>query len=639
MQFYGIAFTIASYKKTHLMKHIIILTLILVLPICGRAQNEKMFNTELEEVTVYLEGALITRIGEINISSGKSTIIAKDLSPQIDEQSIQVKGYGDFKILSVNKRIDYSEELRKPEKVKLLNEQIEKIEAQVKSKNSRLDILAEKRSLLNENKKLGGQNSGVSLIQLQQAIQFYDKELSFISEEEIKLENEINELEQRIEKLNKDLANRLNEKYLPSGQVIIKVDAQAATNAKFEINYLITNAGWYPKYDVRVEDITQKMSLTYKAQVYQNSGINWKDVNLRLSNGNPNKSGVVPELETWYLNYVRNTIYRPNYGRNRDNKLNGVVVDSETGKALPGVNVLIIGSTIGTITDLQGRFELTIPQNASHLRFSFIGMKPKVAPINDTYLRVEMEPDVQQLSEVVVTGYAKKALQGKVAGVSISKNEDREANSISTSVRTNQTTVDFEVEEPYSLSSGGEAINVELKTYNIDAQYSYYAVPKIDDDAFLVAEVTKWDQFSLLEGEANLYFEDRYVGRSILNPESFEDTLNISLGRDKSIVIRREKIQDFTKRQVIGGNKVESRAYKISVSNQKQVEIKLNVYDQIPVAAINAIDVEATQLSKGNLNEATGEVHWELKFPPQSQQELKIGYEVKYSKHENVRLE
>ena len=59
------------------------------------------------------------------------------------------------------------------------------------------------------------------------------------------------------------------------------------------------------------------------------------------------------------------------------------------------------------------------------------------------------------------------------------------------------------------------------------------------------------------------------------------------------------------------------------MSNQKQVEIKLNVYDQIPVAAINAIDVEATQLSKGNLNEATGEVHWELKFPPQSQQELK----------------
>ena len=136
-----------------------------------------------------------------------------------------------------------------------------------------------------------------------------------------------------------------------------------------------------------------------------------------------------------------------------------------------------------------------------------------------------------------------------------------------------------------------------------------------------------------------MYFEDGYVGRSILDAKTLTDTLNISLGRDKNIVIGRTKVDEFSKRRTIGSNKIESRGFKIIVRNKKSQPIKLTLYDQIPVAAISDIIVTPTQLSKGRLDDQTGEVAWELDLNPQQNIELKLEYEVKYPKKEKLILE
>ena len=241
-----------------------------------------------------------------------------------------------------------------------------------------------------------------------------------------------------------------------------------------------------------------------------------------------------------------------------------------------------------------------------------------------------------QLSETVIT-----SLQGRTSGVRIrgANSIKQEADVITTSTIENQTTVEFEVEKPYSIKSNGEKLTVDLNSYEIKAAYEYYAVPKLDKDAFLIARIVDWDQYNLLEGEANLYFEDGYVGRSILDAKTLTDTLNISLGRDKNIVIGRTKVDEFSKRRTIGSNKIESRGFKIIVRNKKSQPIKLTLYDQIPVAAISDIIVTPTQLSKGRLDDQTGEVAWELDLNPQQNIELKLEYEVKYPKKEKLILE
>ncbi len=69
----------------------------------------------------------------------------------------------------------------------------------------------------------------------------------------------------------------------------------------------------------------------------------------------------------------------------------------------------------------------------------------------------------------------------------------------------------------YSVKSDSKNHVVELTTYDVPAFYEYYCVPKVDKDAFLLGYITNWEQYNLLEGEANIFFEDTYIGKSILD--------------------------------------------------------------------------------------------------------------------------
>jgi len=103
--------------------------------------------------------------------------------------------------------------------------------------------------------------------------------------------------------------------------------------------------------------------------------------------------------------------------------ISGVVLD-ENGEGLPGATVLVKGSTIGTSTDSDGRYSLTLPQNAERLVFSFIGYATEEVGINGrSTLSLALAPDTQALQEMVVTGYASKAKRSLNANAA----EDRQA--------------------------------------------------------------------------------------------------------------------------------------------------------------------------------------------------------------------
>ncbi|MEN1784831.1 MAG: DUF4139 domain-containing protein [Bacteroidota bacterium] len=499
--------------------------------------------------------------------------------------------------------------------------------------------------MLDENKNLGGVSSGASLTQIKQAIEFYDRELSSIKSEEISTNLKIQELKKEQTQIQQEISKVQGDEELPTGEIEIRIESNIKNKGEFKITYLVANTGWYPKYDIRVASVDQPLELKYKADVFQNTGIDWEDVKLKLSNGNPYQSGVIPQLNTWYLNYARNTVLnRSTYGviSNSVRNVSGKVLD-ENGEPLPGAAINVKGTTVGTVTDFDGSYSLTLPNGATHLKFTYIGFVAQELPITSQYISVRLEPDEVALDEVVVVGYGStsKRLQRKAAGVSIrgSSSIKKEAEVTTTTTIENQTTVEFEVDEPYSIKASGEKLTVDLNSFEIETSYEYFAVPKLDKDAFLVARIINWDQYNLLEGEANLYFEEAYVGRSILDARSLNDTLDISLGRDKSIVIGREKVNEFSKRKMIGSNKVESRGYKIIARNKKSQNIRLTLFDQIPVAAINNITVSAIELSSGKLTENTGEVAWEFELQPQQQKNLNLSYEVKYPKNEKVNLE
>ncbi|KPQ15136.1 MAG: hypothetical protein HLUCCX10_09595 [Algoriphagus marincola HL-49] len=604
----------------------------------GYAQNspEKALNSSIQEVTVFLQGAQIFEKASGSIPAGESVVVIKGLSPYLKEQSLQVKGLGNFTIQAVNKRMDFLQEKDYSKEVEALKKQIDAIEAQQEQDKARLEVLNEKSNLLQANKNLGGRDAGPSITELQQAIALFERELTGIKKEEISIDTKIKKQDGEIRKLRSQIQTYQEPEEEARSEIRIRVKAPNAGTATFEFNYLVDNASWYPKYDIRVNSVGEPIQIDYKAEVSQNTGVDWKNVKLRFSNGNPNQSGIAPELPKWELNYARLTRRMDMSLPRLPGTISGVVLD-ENGEGLPGATVLVKGSTIGTSTDSDGRYSLTLPQNAERLVFSFIGYATEEVGINGrSTLSLALAPDTQALQEMVVTGYASKAKRSLNANAA----EDRQAASpIITSFIENQTTVEIEVAEPYSIASNGEKSRVELKNYEIPAQYQYKAIPKLENDAFLIAQLSDWSQYSLLEGESNLYFEQGFVGRSILNTGALEDTLSISMGRDRSILINREKVSEFSQKRTIGSNVTESRGYAITIRNNKSQPISILVQDQIPVSVNSDISVDATELSKGKLDPETGIVSWELQIPPGQQEVLNLRYEVKYPKREKVILD
>lgn len=608
-----------------------------LLPSSAQELKENTLKTAIKEATVFLSGAQITENGQFQLNKGTTLLVVSGLSPYLDANSLRVKGEGNFTVLSINTRKNYLAKTPQSEKMDSLTAALDEVENLLAETSARFDVLNEKRSLLNQNKDMS-RNQNISLVQLKSAMDFFDAEVTKIKKEELALQKQQKTLKESRESLLKQITTLKSKAETPTSEAVIKVEAPERTAAAFTLTYLVKNAGWYPKYDIRLEELGKPLNLRYKAEVYQNTGIDWNNVKLTFSNGVPNQSSIRPELETWRLNYARNTIFK-SLSAITNGVVSGTVYDTQ-GEPLPGANVIVQGTTIGTQTDFDGRFSLTLPTGATQLAVSYVGFLSQVVPLTSDEINVRLQEDINALEEVVALGYGvsdkkdSRALAGKVKGVQIN-----EAQTPITEFREAQTTVEITVEKPYSIKSGGEKISVDLKAFEIPAEYRYVAVPKLDKDAFLMARITNWNQYSLLEGEANLYFEKGFVGRTILNANALNDTLEVSLGRDRSIVIEREKIDEFSKKRTLGANKIETRGIKIVVRNNKKNPVRLVVYDQLPVSVVSDISVTPGNLSGGQFQADIGLLEWTLNLTPGQQNALQFDYEVKYPKRERVILD
>ncbi|MAL15272.1 MAG: hypothetical protein CL554_17835 [Algoriphagus sp.] len=602
---------------------------------------EKKIESQIQEVTLFLNGAQVFEKAQTSIPAGESIIIIKGLSPYLEEKSIQVKAFGNLTIQAVNKRMDFLSEKDQSETVQKLQAEINKLDISMQQDALRLEVLKEKISLLDANKNLRGNQGGPTAAEFRQALELYDTELMKIKTEQMNLDQKRAEKRVQIRQLENQIRSIQESKQESKSEIRVRVKAPSAGNAQLEFNYLVANAGWYPKYDVRVKNVNSPMAINYKAEGYQNTGADWNQVKLRFSNGNPNQRGVAPQIDRWDLNYARLTVFQPRNTQPFNGTISGVVVSASDGQPIPGVSVLVKGSTVGTSTDLDGRYSLTIPPRAGSLLFSFVGFQSQEVPItNKSTINVSLIEEMMALEEVVVAGYQasqKKEMTGN--SIKIRGNSTLSASPLQTTFQENQTTVEITVNEPYTIKTNGERTLVDLKNYDIPATYQYKVIPKLDKDVFLIAQLADWSQYSFLEGESNLYFEDGFVGRSILNAGALEDTLAISMGRDRSIVVQREKVESFTKKRTIGSNVTESRGYEITLRNNKSQAISIEVKDQIPVSVNSNISVSAIELSGGKLDSDTGIITWQITVPPGSQQKLGFQYEVKYPKNEKVILD
>jgi uncharacterized protein (TIGR02231 family) len=149
--------------------------------------------------------------------------------------------------------------------------------------------------------------------------------------------------------------------------------------------------------------------------------------------------------------------------------------------------------------------------------------------------------------------------------------------------------------------------------------------------------MANWEDLNLLAGKGNVYFENNFIGTTRINPDTFDDTLTVSLGRDESIVVERNKVQDFEERNFFGNKVREKNSWEISIRNTKDEPIDIMVKDQIPVSRNESIKVESLRLSGGKLNKETGIITWMLTLPPSTTETVRFDYQVEYPSGQQIR--
>jgi uncharacterized protein (TIGR02231 family) len=194
---------------------------------------------------------------------------------------------------------------------------------------------------------------------------------------------------------------------------------------------------------------------------------------------------------------------------------------------------------------------------------------------------------------------------------------------------------EFIVNAPYSIPSDNAPHSVDLNVLSLPADYIYQAVPKLDKDVFVTARVAANDVVNNLQGEANVYFDGTFTGNTYINSTA-EDTLTLSLGRDKRIQIERKKLKEFSSKSFFGSTKTESNTWEITIRNTRKEPVKIFLEDQVPVSTDKEIEVKITDAGNANIEDASGKLKWTFNIPAEQTQTAKFSFEVKYPKDKKI---
>lgn len=541
------------------------------------ATEKEIVKSTLTEVTVYSQGAQLHHKANFNVKIGVTEIIVEGISPFIDARSIQVKATGNVVILDSKFSTYYPQPtavsvdgipLKIKKDIKLLEDSLKIMAFDIQEIQDEIDVLNATKNILTNNGVIRGQGKvNDSLNLLKQAVDYYSLKMVELNKKLLALNKKKQE---RMEKKRgmddrfqayRNYENNGNynpqENSKPIPRVTITVSSKELVTGKLNLSYVVSNAGWTPYYDLRSEASTGKLNLTYKAQVYQNTGLDWNDVKLNISTNNPRANKTKPELNPWYIDY---TAYRQ-------------------------------------VTQKKTKMEYlsepnAIPQAAFNQGFTFSEDLEKNAMTADQF----------------------------------------------TTVVHHLIAAEFKIDLPYNIKSNNEQHMVLIKQTELDTKFKYYSVPKLDPGVYLVAQMTKLDDLQLVPAKANIYFDGSYIGETYIDPTTMDDTLNLSLGKDPNIVVKRTLLKKDCKEKIIGEKKERTFAYQFEVLNLKSTAIELVIQDQLPITQNADITIESTELSRGKLDETSGLVEWSMNLKGKETKKFDFNFKIKHAKDKIINI-
>ncbi len=608
----------------------------------------------INKVTVFTNGAQVERSKSVVLVPGEQVVTFTGFSPYMDKKSLQVKTKGHLTILGVSERTAHPDSAAQVKRLRAAEDDVKAVERRIQQTKDEQEMLTAQLDLVKTNCSVAGRTVATPLANIKELNAYYAQQVLSVKKRSQELEEQLQNLNEEL-KRRQDTCDSIAKLKLKSvTEIDVKVDAKQAGRAVFDITYYVKNAGWFPSYDVRSNSINEPLQLSYKANIYQNTKEEWKNVPVTLSSANPNRSNVAPQLKTYWLDYG---LSAPTYNIDNDgsNVVSGKIVSADDGDPMIGATVIVKGTNLGTVSDIDGNYSIVLPQNSRKLTFSYVGYVSQTHTVEPgSTLNIRLKEDQASLQEVVVVGYgvSKKGRRSnskgevlkakeripEAAGVAVEE-ELNESEVIAVNQQQAQFGYEFDIKQLLTLPDGGKTTTTEIARHQLPASYEYRGIPKIDKESFLVADATDWQKLNLMEGEANVYFDNSFVGKSILDPNVSSDTLHFSMGRDQSIRVQRTKVSESSTRRFFGSNQEQTLKWRISVKNNRKESVNITVFDQAPISRNTSIEVIMDELSDGQFDKKTGIIKWPLQLKPGEQRDLILQYKVKYPKNRRLTIE
>ena len=576
--------------------------------------NEKEILADINKVTVFIEGAQIVSEANVSLQQGQMILKFIKLSPYIRKESIRIDGDGSFTILNVLHQNDYINELEKNNEIAALRNKIEDFQYKIEDEETLIKIIGDKLDFLKANMEITGKEQAINPEIFNSLISIYGNNIETLSLDLQKKQRLINEYKKEIVKLNNQLNSLSSKTELPSGTIIVTIDSKQTKNARISLSYIVDNVGWYPSYDIRFLGVDKPLTFAFKANIRQKTGIDWKNVQVILSTTKTNISAKIPELVPFYLQF-----YYPQINQVLQGKVSGLQYGDSLGS--PGASPEI---RIRGISSLNNSNPLYVVDGVPQTDIS--------------YLNANDVENIQVLKDASAASvYGSRASNGVIL---ITTKQNRDKSSIPIAITSKQEiSNEYIIDALQTILTTNKTTTITFREIKVNAKFEYQSVPKLSENVFLIGKIVDWYKAELFDGDANIYLENSYVGKSIINTQQFKDTLDISFGIDNNISIKREKLTEFAENQLIGSNRKETLGYKLTVRNNKTYPITAKIIDQFPVSTTKDIQVDILEFSGGKVDNDTGRVEWELELKPNETKEVFIKYSVKYPKDKKVLTE
>jgi len=268
------------------------------------SETNQEVSAPIQSVIIYLYGAEVSQNKMVTLSPGRNKITFIGLSPKLDSKSIQVSASGDVVILAISDAINYMANQKESNRIKSLKDSVTILSDGITANNNDRDAYVTEKNMLLKNESIGGQDKGVAIAELKLAADFYRARIKEINGEISKLDKKNSSLQQALTNVNQQLYELNAKNNQPTAEISILISSTSKISSTINLKYLVSDAGWAPSYDLHAEDINLPIELKYRAKVFNNTGIDWNDVKLKLSTADPSKSASKPELLPWDLTYV-----------------------------------------------------------------------------------------------------------------------------------------------------------------------------------------------------------------------------------------------------------------------------------------------------------------------------------------------